>query len=71
MAPEVLGQKQYGLESDAFSFGVVSYYMLYGKYPFMGQSEYELLQNIKASKFSFNPQVKVSDTMKDFLKQLL
>jgi len=40
MAPEVLEKHKYGLESDAFSFGVIAYFMLFGKYPFEGQTEY-------------------------------
>jgi len=38
MAPEILERKPYGMETDAYSFGVISYFMLFGVYPFSGSN---------------------------------
>jgi serine/threonine protein kinase len=43
MAPEILEEKPYGLTCDIYSMGVNFYQMVFGKYPFNGRSEYELL----------------------------
>jgi len=71
MAPEVLEKQSYGMESDAFSFGVISYFMLYSVYPFHGNNEYQLLKNIKYGKVSYPSTVKVSEEMLDFIQRLL
>lgn len=48
MAPEVLEQKAYGLEADLYSLGVNFYQLLFGKYPFSANSEYDLVKKITA-----------------------
>jgi len=47
MAPEILEEKPYGMDADIYSLGVIFYQMLYGLYPFNGNSEFALLNNIK------------------------
>ena len=50
MAPEVLEEKPYGMEADLWSIGVVYYQMIYGKYPYMGMNDYDILKKIKNNK---------------------
>lgn len=45
-APEVL-EKNYGTKSDIWSCGVLMYVLLTGKYPFDGQSNVEILTNVR------------------------
>lgn len=47
MAPEVLEEKPYGFVADIWSIGVVFYQLIYGKYPFYGKNDYDLLKKIK------------------------
>ena len=69
MAPEVLEKKQYDNKADIWSLGVVYYQMLYGKYPFMAKSEYQLIQNLKNQKPKFDSSV--SQLSNDFIDKCL
>jgi len=42
----VLKRQFYGLEADLWSIGVVYYQMIYGKYPFTGNSDSIILRKI-------------------------
>ena len=45
MAPEVIqGGQPYGLKADIWSLGVVFYQMIYGRYPYLGKDEFDILQ---------------------------
>ncbi|KAJ3299239.1 Serine/threonine kinase [Borealophlyctis nickersoniae] len=46
MAPEVLSANRYGRAVDWWSFGVLIYVMLIGRYPFHGEDEHEILDAI-------------------------
>jgi serine/threonine protein kinase len=43
MAPQLLRGQEYGMEADIWSIGVVYYQLLYGRYPYKGRSDQELL----------------------------
>lgn len=47
-APEILKHYPYGFEVDIWSIGIVFYHMLYGRYPWRGDTEEDLLYNIRA-----------------------
>jgi serine/threonine protein kinase len=47
MAPEVLDERPYGMEADLWSIGVVYYQMIYGKYPYVGLNDFDILKKIK------------------------
>ena len=52
MAPEVLkGQNDLiSSKSDIWSLGIIIYYMLFKEYPYNGQNEYQIIQNIESNK---------------------
>ena len=66
MAPEVLEERPYSYEADIWSIGVVYYSLLYGKEPFTGQTDYEILNKIKKTPIDFSG-VNISKESKDFL----
>lgn len=70
MAPEVLQEKAYGFEADIWSIGVVYYQMMYGKYPYMGMNDYDILKKIKNNRPDFS-KVNISADARDFLDRCL
>ncbi|KAJ3401844.1 hypothetical protein CcCBS67573_g05506 [Chytriomyces confervae] len=46
MAPEILSQQKYGRAVDWWSYGVLIYVMLVGRYPFHGDDESDILEAI-------------------------
>ena len=66
MAPEVLDERPYGFEADIWSIGVVYYQLLYGRYPYTGKSDYEILKNIKGRRPDYK-KVQISDHARDFI----
>ena len=70
MAPEVLEEKAYGFEADIWSIGVVFYQMLYGKYPYMGMNDYDILKKIKANRPDYT-RVNISNNARDFLDRCM
>ena len=54
MAPEVLSEKPYGFKADIWSIGVVYYQILYGKYPYMARTDFDLLKRIKNTRPNYS-----------------
>mmetsp|Transcript_145013 Transcript_145013/g.250980 ORF Transcript_145013/g.250980 Transcript_145013/m.250980 type:complete len:919 (-) Transcript_145013:112-2868(-) len=75
VAPEiVITTTGYTEKVDIWSFGVLLYIMLAGFPPFNGESEMEILAQIKAGDFEFSPESvwsSVSDQTKDVIKRCL
>ncbi|KAJ3327790.1 Serine/threonine kinase [Blyttiomyces sp. JEL0837] len=57
MAPEILDQKKYGRAVDWWSFGVLIYVMLVGRYPFHGEDENDILDAIMADAIEYPPNI--------------
>jgi len=73
-APEVLlGEKAYDNSVDLWSVGVITYVLLCGYPPFYATSQPALFEKIIKANYNFpNPEWSViSDTAKDFIKNLL
>jgi len=74
VAPEVLSGA-YTQHCDMWSMGVIAFMLLYGKPPFQGSDEYELLQNVKKGSWvlpdKFPDGSRCSPDTAHFLKSLL
>lgn len=70
MAPELLGGR-YNSQVDMWSFGVLMYLMLYGRYPFRGRQARDIMVLIVTAPIKFPTKVAVSEECLSFLKRLL
>jgi len=73
VAPEVLSEKGYNTQVDLWSIGVITYFLLAGFPPFMGDAFIEVVEQILAADFEFDPEYwkDISDEAKDFVSKLL
>ena len=72
IAPEVISGG-YGSKCDEWTIGVCMYMLLTGSPPFDGESDREILKNVRTGKFSLEGSEfkKFSSEAMDLLKQLL
>jgi len=73
VAPEVIKAEQYSKEVDMWSIGVITYFILCGYPPFMGESLQQIFESIQNCEYDF-PAVEwdnISSSAKDFIKKLL
>ncbi|KAJ3596324.1 hypothetical protein NHX12_002733 [Muraenolepis orangiensis] len=73
VAPEIVNYEQLGLEADMWSIGVITYILLSGASPFLGDTQQETLGNISAMNYDFDEEFfsTTSDLAKNFIRQLL
>ena len=72
MAPELINNKNsYSYKNDVWSLGILIYYLLIGKTPFIGENIEEIYESIKKGKYSFPNNFILSDSSKDLIKKLL
>ncbi|XP_008417616.1 death-associated protein kinase 1 isoform X1 [Poecilia reticulata] len=73
VAPEVVNYEPLGLEADMWSIGVITYILLSGASPFLGDSKQETLANVSAVDYTFDEEFfsNTSALAKDFIKRLL
>ncbi|KAF4095242.1 death-associated protein kinase 2 isoform X1 [Onychostoma macrolepis] len=73
VAPEIVNYEQLGLEADMWTIGVITYILLSGASPFLGDSKQETLANISAVSFEFDEEFfgNTSELAKSFIRQLL
>lgn len=70
MCPEMLRDDGYSYESDIWAFGVIIYYLLFGRTPFVGQNVNYTFANIKRGKFRYpSSGQELSDHAKDLLNR--
>ena len=68
MAPEVLEKGIFSEKSDIWSLGITIYFMLFKDFPFKGEQDYILLQNIKKNK---NLESSGNHLLDDLIKKML
>ncbi|CAH1254358.1 DAPK1 [Branchiostoma lanceolatum] len=73
VAPEVIAYEPLGLYTDMWAVGVITYILLSGCSPFLGDNKQETFANICAVDFSFDDEFfgNTSDLAKDFIRGLL
>ncbi|XP_078456161.1 death-associated protein kinase 1 [Lampetra planeri] len=73
VAPEVVNYEPLGLEADMWSIGVITYILLSGASPFLGDSKQETLTNITGVKYEFDEEYfdQTSQLAMDFILRLL
>ncbi|KAJ8417627.1 hypothetical protein AAFF_G00224700 [Aldrovandia affinis] len=73
VAPEVVNFEPLGLEADMWSIGVITYILLSGASPFLGDTKLETLANISAMSYEFDEEFfsHTSELAKSFIQQLL
>ena len=70
MSPEIVNRREYcGQAADMWALGVLLFVMTTGKYPFKGNSEYELYREISKGEFTFP--LCLSRNCKQLIKRLL
>nr|XP_061811567.1 death-associated protein kinase 1-like isoform X1 [Nerophis lumbriciformis] len=73
VAPEVVNYEPLGLEADMWSVGVITYILLSGASPFLGDNKQETLANVSAVDYTFDEDFfsGTSILAKDFITRLL
>ncbi|KAJ8002427.1 hypothetical protein DPEC_G00158780 [Dallia pectoralis] len=73
VAPEIVNYEALGIEADMWSIGVITYILLSGASPFLGDSKQETLANISAVDYEFDEEFfsTTSELAKSFIRQLL
>ncbi|XP_028313666.1 death-associated protein kinase 1 [Gouania willdenowi] len=73
VAPEVVNYEPLGLEADMWSVGVITYILLSGASPFLGDNKQDTLANVSAVDYTFDEEFfsNTSFLAKDFIARLL
>ncbi|XP_052457402.1 myosin light chain kinase 3-like isoform X1 [Carassius gibelio] len=73
LAPEVVNYDFVSFPTDMWSIGVITYMLLSGLSPFMGDNDTETMNNILQAKWEFDAEAfeSVSEEAKDFISSLL
>ncbi|KAK1334392.1 hypothetical protein QTO34_005396 [Cnephaeus nilssonii] len=73
VAPEIVNYEPLGLEADMWSIGVITYILLSGASPFLGDTKQETLANVSAVNYEFEEEYfsNTSALAKDFIRRLL
>ncbi|KAL4604849.1 myosin light chain kinase family member 4, partial [Arapaima gigas] len=73
LAPEVINYEFVSFPTDMWSLGVITYMLLSGLSPFLGEDDNETLNNILACQWSFEEEefADISEEAKDFISRLL
>ncbi|XP_058495363.1 myosin light chain kinase family member 4 isoform X2 [Solea solea] len=73
LAPEVINYEFVSFPTDMWSLGVITYMLLSGLSPFLGDDDNETLNNILACQWNFEEEefTDISEEAKDFISRLL
>nr|XP_020663492.1 myosin light chain kinase 2, skeletal/cardiac muscle [Pogona vitticeps]XP_020663494.1 myosin light chain kinase 2, skeletal/cardiac muscle [Pogona vitticeps]XP_020663495.1 myosin light chain kinase 2, skeletal/cardiac muscle [Pogona vitticeps]XP_020663496.1 myosin light chain kinase 2, skeletal/cardiac muscle [Pogona vitticeps] len=73
LSPEVVSYEQVSYTTDMWSMGVITYMLLSGLSPFLGDNDTETLNNVLAANWYFDEEAfeGISDEAKDFVSNLI
>uniref|UniRef100_A0A8D2L5M4 Myosin light chain kinase 2 n=1 Tax=Varanus komodoensis TaxID=61221 RepID=A0A8D2L5M4_VARKO len=73
LSPEVVSYEQVSYSTDMWSMGVITYMLLSGLSPFLGDNDTETLNNVLAASWYFDEEAfeGISDEAKDFVSNLI
>nr|XP_032830760.1 death-associated protein kinase 2 isoform X1 [Petromyzon marinus] len=73
VAPEIVNYEPLGVQADMWSIGVMTYILLSGASPFLGDTKEETLSNISAVEYKFDEEYfkQTSALAKNFIQRLL
>ncbi|NXO06270.1 MYLK2 kinase, partial [Oriolus oriolus] len=73
LSPEVVNYEQVSYTTDMWSMGVITYMLLSGLSPFLGDDDTETLNNVLAANWYFDEETfeSISDEAKDFVSNLI
>jgi serine/threonine protein kinase len=73
VAPEVVNFDDISYATDMWSVGVITYVLLSGLSPFMGETDVETMANVTIAKFDFDDDSfdDISEDARDFISKLL
>ncbi|NXU90954.1 MYLK2 kinase, partial [Xiphorhynchus elegans] len=73
LSPEVVNYEQVSYSTDMWSMGVITYMLLSGLSPFLGDDDTETLNNVLAANWYFDEETfeSVSNEAKDFVSKLI
>ncbi|NXE88688.1 MYLK2 kinase, partial [Menura novaehollandiae] len=73
LSPEVVNYEQVSYSTDMWSMGIITYMLLSGLSPFLGDDDTETLNNVLAANWYFDEETfeSVSDEAKDFVSNLI
>lgn len=73
VAPEIVNYEPLSLGTDLWAVGVLTYILLSGASPFLGEDKQETYANVAACQYQFDDEFfgNVSEVAKDFIQSLL
>lgn len=73
VAPEIVNYEPLNLGTDLWAVGVLTYILLSGASPFLGEDKQETYANVAACQYQFDNEYfsNVSEIAKDFIRSLL
>jgi serine/threonine protein kinase len=71
VAPEIIKGEPYTRSVDLWALGVVLYLLLFCKYPFSGDCDAEIYQQIENGTFIFPSEIEISEEVMDLISNLL
>lgn len=73
VAPEIVNYEPLNLGTDLWAIGVLTYILLSGASPFLGEDKQETYANVAACQYQFDNEYfsNVSEIAKDFIRSLL
>ena len=73
VAPEVVNFEEITYATDLWSIGVITYVLLSGLSPFMGETDVETMANVTIAKYDYDDESfdEISEEARDFISKLL